>query len=278
MTLLIVWFLVIGVKAVLNHKGKKLIWLTIMLAVSFVGRGMLVKTYNYLEQGIFVNTVSGQAMSVANVIYVSDREDGEAIQDEELRALFYEIFDAAYADGMNYRFSGDGLIARAQHHEECHDALNFDYFAVSAKEYISETKGIYVTDYQRMMVEVDKVASALMKELLPQVIEKYVYNYIAMITMGFIRSVAYVHPILNWYALLIYLCAVVLMILLWKKNKKSKTAPFMAVVLLMIVGNVTATSFMLQCISRYMIYNLPLFYIAGLTMLIEYVQVSTRNK
>ena len=170
---------------------------------------------------------------------------------------------------MNYQFSPDGLLARAAHHEECHDTLNFDYFAVVAKEYVTETTGITVEDYQRMMVEVDKVASALMAELLPQVLPRYVYNYVSMVMMGFVRSVAFVHPIFNWYSLIVYMAAIMLTGFVWLKKRNSKAAPFMALVLLMITGNVTGTSLMIQCISRYMLYNLPLFYMAGLLLLID---------
>ena len=269
MILILVWFLAMGLIAFFQKKWKQMVILTGLLAVAFAGRGLLVKTYNYCEQGLFVSTVSGKAMSVANVLYVADREDGAAIEDEGLREVFYEIYDKAYADGMNYRFSPKGLLARAAHHEECHDSLNFDYFSVAAKEYVTETTGITVENYQLMMVEVDQVASMLMQELMPQVFGRYVYNYLAMIMMGFIRSVAFVHPILNWYALAVYLLAMILMVFVRIKKHDSKAAPFMALVLLMITGNVTGTSLMIQCISRYMLYNLPLFYLAGLLLLSE---------
>lgn len=269
MIMILVWFFAMVFIAFLQKKWRQIAVLIAMLAAAFAGRGLLVKTYNYCEQGLFVDTASGKAMAVANVLYVADREDGEAIEDVGLRELFYEIYDRAYADGMNYRFSPDGLLVRAAHHEECHDTLNFDYFAVAAKEYVTATTGITVEDYQRMMIEVDKVASALMAELLPQVLPRYVYNYVAMVMMGFVRSVAFVHPIFNWYSLVVYLTAVVLMLFVWLKKPESKAAPFMALVLLMITGNVTGTALMIQCISRYMLYNLPLFYMAGLLLLID---------
>lgn len=279
MVLILVWFLAMGLIALLQKKWKQIVILVVMLAVAFVGRGLLIKTYNYCEQGLFVSTASGKAMSVANVLYVADREDGEVIEDDGLREVFYEIYDRAYADGMNYQFSPDGLLARAAHHEDCHDSLNFDYFAIAAKEYVTETTGVTVENYQLMMVEVDKVASTLMSELMPQVFAKYVYNYVSMALMGFIRSVAFMHPIFNWYSFAIYLLAVGLTIFVWMKKHDSKAAPFMALVLLMIAGNVTGTSLMIQCISRYMLYNLPLFYLAGLLLLVEgYDIVKTAKK
>lgn len=278
MILFLVWFLAMGCIALLQKKWKQIVVLLVMLAVAFAGRGLLVKTYNYCEQGLFVSTASGKAMSVANVLYVADREDGETIQDEGLRKVFYEIYDRAYADQLNYQFSPSGLLARAQHHEECHDSLNFDYFSIAAKEYVTETTGVTVENYQLMMVEVDKVAAALMKELMPQVFGRYVYNYIAMVAMGLVRSVAVIHPVLNWYALIAYLLAIVLMIYVWVQKHDSKAAPFMALVLLMIAGNVTGTSLMLQCISRYMLYNLPLFYLAGALLLIECYDIFKNRK
>ena len=278
MILILVWFLAMGLIALLQKRWKQIMILAAMLAVAFVGRGLIVKTYNFCEQGLFVDTASGKAMSVANVLYVADREDGEAIEDEGLRAVYYKIFDRAYADGMNYQFSPDGFLARAAHHEECHDTLNFDYFAVVAKDYITETTGVTVEDYQRMMVEVDKVAATLMSELLPEVLPRYVYNYIAMIMMGFVRSVAFVHPVFNWYSLVIYFVAVVLTIFVWVKKPSSKAAPLMSLVLLMITGNVTGTSLMIQCISRYMLYNLPLFYMAGLLLLLDCFDIYTTAK
>ena len=272
MILLLVWFLGMGVIAFLQKKWRKIAILIVMLLLAFAGRGFFVKTYNYCEQGLFVNTVSGKAMSVANVIYVADRKD------DALREMYYKIFDRAYADGMNYQFSPDGLLERAAHHEECHDALNFDYFAIEAKEYVTRTTGITVADYQVMMVEVDKVAEALMSELMPQVLGRYIYNYVAMVMMGLVRSVAFIHPIFNWYSLGVYLLAVVLTIFVWFKKHDSKAAPFMVLVLLMIAGNVTGTSLMIQCISRYMLYNLPLFYMAGLLLLAEGYEIYKEAK
>ena len=72
--------------------------------------------------------------------------------------------------------------------------------------------------------------------------------------------------------------AVILMIYVWMKKPCSKAAPFMALVLLMIMGNVAGTSLMIQCISRYMLYNLPLFYMAGLLLLLECYEIYATAK
>ncbi|MDE6055417.1 MAG: hypothetical protein K2G55_17045, partial [Lachnospiraceae bacterium] len=128
---------------------------------------------------------------------------------------------------------------------------------------------IYPDRFQELMIAVDEVAAELSAELMPQVIGRYAGNYINVIALGFIRTVAYENVFLAWYAVFIYIAAVVLTIILWKRDSKSRAASFMAVVLLTITGNVCATALMIQCISRYMIYNLPLFYMAGFLELVE---------
>lgn len=286
MVLFVVWFLaafVLTVRNAVRATGEtrnafalaEMIWKQGLLAVLaafvivFAARSAVIHVYNYLEQGLFVDNISGKAMSFANVLYVADREDGEAIEDDSLRELFYEMYDAADVNDMNYTDAPSGILAKAKYHEECHDELNFTYFGETAKTYIGKTQGIYTDRFQELMIEVDKIAEELSALLMPRVIGRYVSNYINIIALGFIRTVAIELPILAWYTILIYIVAVVLTIWLWKKNPKSIAAPFMAVVLVTIVGNVCATALMIQCISRYMIYNFPLFYMAGFLELRE---------
>lgn len=237
--------------------------------IAFVARSVMIHVYNYCEQGLFVDTASGKAMSFANVLYVADRQDGEAIDDDGLRALFYEMYDQADADQMNYKYAPSGILGKASYHEKCHDELNFTYFGEPAKRYVGETQGIYADRYQELMIAIDEVATELSGELMPQVIGRYVMNYINVVALGLIRTVAYENIFLSWYAVFIYVVAAALTIILWKRNPRSMAASFMAVVLLTIAGNVCATALMIQCISRYMIYNLPLFYMAGFLELME---------
>jgi hypothetical protein len=278
MALLIAWLVAMFVILMIDKKWKNLVIAIMIIAVGFVGRSLIVKTYNYCENGLFVTTATGGASFVSNVIYVTDREDGESIEDDGIRQVFYEIYDMAYEGGYNYKFSPNGLIERGYHLEDSHDRIKFDCFYVVANEYISQTKGISIGDYQLMMVEADKVASSLIAKLLPKVFGRWIYNYLAMATMGFIRSVAVVNSVLNWYAVGIYILAIILTILVWRHNHNSKQAYFMALVLLLIVGNVTATSLMIMCISRYVLYNLPLFYLAFILLVKEYIGIYMAKK
>lgn len=289
MVLFVVWFLVMFVLAVLrgvqaaeetgerkntfvlaeNIGRQGLAAVLAMFVIAFTARSLVIHVYNYCEQGLFVDTASGTAMSFANVLYVADREDGEAIAQEALRSLFYEMYDSADADQMNYKYAPSGILGRAAHHEQCHDDLNFIYFAEPAKRYAGETQNIYPDRYQELMIAIDEIAGELSAQLMPQVLGRYILNYFSVAALGFVRTVAYEQPVLVWYAVLVYAAAIALMFVLWRRSPRSMAASFMAVVLLTIAGNVCATALMIQCISRYMIYNLPLFYMAGFLELRE---------
>ncbi len=289
MVLFVVWFLVVYVMAVKNATEKTdrtrsgldtfqlaeniarqgLVAAVAVIVLVFAARTVLIRTYNYCEQGLFVDTASGKAMSFANILYVADREDGMAIADDGLRELFYEMYDSADADRMNEKYAPSGILNKAAYHEKCHDELNFTYFAEPAKRYVGERQGIYTDRYQELMIAIDEVADQLSKQLMPEVAVRYLRNYLNVTALGFVRTVAYENPVLSWYALFIYMTAVALTVWLWRKGKGGMAASFMAVVLFTIVGNVCATALMIQCISRYMIYNLPLFYMAGMLELRE---------
>lgn len=288
MTMILIWAVVCGCKVLIWAFEQKqfmkkaffirLCGIAIIVICSFLVRTYGCRIYNYLEWGIYADTASGKAMSVANVIYVAEREDGVGIEDEGVRQLFYNVYDDLVEHQLTADFAPAGLLGRAGHHEDNHEIVNFDYFTDQAKDYVRDTTGIYVEQYMQLMVEVDKVASTMMKGLLPQCIDRYAYNYLAIVIYGFIRSVAIVHPILNWYALVFYIVVISLAAFLYKKDRHSKAASLVGLGLLMVCANVFATSLIIQCISRYMFYTFPIIYTAALMLLVELFRIYNKKK
>ena len=110
---------------------------------------------------------------------------------------------------------------------------------------------------------------AIFKKALPSALPAFLKNYFVIASLGFVRSVAIDKGMLSYFAVLLYIVAIGLVLYLLRKDWKNPAAWFMIFVLVLICGTVFGTSIMIECISRYMIYNLPLFYIAGMTMLEE---------
>mgnify|MGYP001728443632 FL=1 len=126
-----------------------------------------------------------------------------------------------------------------------------------------------ILDYIPENVESDRIAATIVKSLLPAVLGRWLYDYLALACYGLIRSIAVVHPLLNWYALTAYLAYIVLAALAWRKNHNSNAVWLAAFSLLAVLANVFATSMIIMCLSRYVIYGLPLFYVSGLMLLYE---------
>ena len=78
------------------------------------------------------------------------------------------------------------------------------------------------------------------------------------------------HPVLNIYAVLIYILALTLLAVCLMKNLK-REALFMFFALLALTGFVTSVSLVIMPLSRYVIYNLPFLYAAVIICFIKII-------
>lgn len=267
MTMILVWALCAGVRCVIEKKWKRILLVLVSLLLAFGTRGILVKSYNLCFNGRFIDNTYGPVNFLSNMLYAADREDGEAIKDEEAMEFYYMMYDLVEENQANYKYAGDSAEEKIAHLETWHDPIKFDMIEQPMRDYHDS---IGLTDYISENLETDRVAGLIIKDLLPEVFWQWLMNYLLLSLYGLVRSVAIVHPLLNIYALAAYVAVVILMIWLFlKKKQHSPAAWFSAFALLCILANVYATSMVIMCLSRYMIYCLPLFYTAGLMLLVE---------
>ena len=108
-----------------------------------------------------------------------------------------------------------------------------------------------------------------MPESIPNLIKLFFCNVIH----GMITTVLKVHPALNWGALFLYVAYISVFVFLCRKQSykmvSASALPFAAITLISILGTAGLTSITIYCQMRYMLYNTPLFYQAGLIMLVE---------
>ena len=266
MIAILLWMTAAGVMKLAARQYKQLGLVLLCTLLAFSCRTFLVRSYNLAFNGHFINNTFGSVGMLANVLYAADREDGERIADEKARELFYLSYDLAWEQEANYRFAPEGFMNRAAHLEKWHDALKFDLIEEPWRDYHDS---IGFKDYIPENVESDRVAGVIMKGIFPAVFWRWLYDYLALSAYGLIRSVAVVRPLLNWYALFLYLGTLGLAGVTFFKDRTSKAARFAAFAVLAVAANVYATSLIIMCLSRYMIYGLPLFYIGVLLLIYE---------
>ncbi len=261
MAAILVWLVVFCVMLIVRRRFRRLLLPALAVVCAFGMRSLAIHTYNYFVTGYFMGNTYGRVNTLTNVFYACDEENGKVFPNDSLERRFFDKFYAeADAIGANYRYGGDTLDERAKHLEACHDRLKFDVLEAGFSEYywtLEETR-----DYYTQSRLSDEAAGRMLEKLLPACFGQWLYDYLSLCIYGFVRSIAVVHPLVSWLALLLYIAAAALSAWRLKRRRKSEAAAVMAVALLSIAANVCATSMTIMCLSRYMIYGFSLFYMA----------------
>ena len=265
---ILLWLVFAGAVVIVEKKklAKRLLICVVCTALAFGTRTLLVKSYNLVFNGYFINNTFGSVGLLANILYAADEEDAERIADQDARVMFELSYRLAKEQGATYQDAPEGFFNRAAHLEKWHDAIKFEMIEEPWRQ-LHDREGFI--DYIPENVESDRIAATIGKSLLPAVLGRWLYDYLALACYGLIRSIAVVHPLLNWYALTAYLAYIVLAALAWRKNHNSNAVWLATFSLLAVLANVFATSMIIMCLSRYVIYGLPLFYVSGLMLLYE---------
>lgn len=265
---ILLWLVFAGAVVIVEKKklAKRLLICVVCTALAFGTRTLLVKSYNLVFNGYFINNTFGSVGLLANILYAADEEDAERIADQDARVMFELSYRLAKEQGATYQDAPEGFFNRAAHLEKWHDAIKFEMIEEPWRQ-LHDREGFI--DYIPENVESDRIATTIVKSLLPAVLGRWLYDYLALACYGLIRSIAVVHPLLNWYALTAYLAYIVLAALAWRKNHNFNAVWLAAFSLLAVLANVFATSMIIMCLSRYVIYGLPLFYVSGLMLLYE---------
>ena len=274
---ILLWLVFAGAVVIVEKKKleKRLLICVVCTALAFGTRTLLVKSYNLVFNGYFINNTFGSVGLLANILYAADEEDAERIVDRDARVMFELSYRLAKEQGATYQDAPEGFFNRAAHLEKWHDAIKFEMIEEPWRQ-LHDREGFI--DYIPENVESDRIAATIVKSLLPAVLGRWLYDYLALACYGLIRSIAVVHPLLNWYALTAYLAYIVLAALAWRKNHNSNAVWLAAFSLLAVFANVFATSMIIMCLSRYVIYGLPLFYVSGLMLLYELAGGKTAHR
>lgn len=283
MVTILIWLVVAGVRIVLwprnrwrrrtwqrprnrSWKMSRLLAAVAVVAVVFVLRMLAVRSYNLVFNGHFINNTYGTVNTLTNILYASDREDGERIKDQEAREFFFRMYDLAEERQANYKYAGSSLREKAEHIEAWHDTIKYEMI----EDIFYQTYDKAVTsDYIVQNLMADKTAGKIIRGILPGCFFRWLGNYFLIASYGAVRSIAVVHPVINWTALFIYLSALALAFLVWRKDAGNPAVPVMLISLLAILANVGAVSITIMCLSRYMIYGFAPFYTGYFLLLLS---------
>lgn len=253
---------------------KKCITVIVLVLAFFISiplRTTLTKMYNQTFNGRYVDNVYTKLTMLSNIFYVTDRESGELIEDEDTRNIFYRLYAVMDGNGWSYKYAGDSAAERAVYLEDMHDKVKFDVLEAGFRDIMNE-RGM--PDYIDYNLKAEEYSGRLIGILWPECFGKWFADWLIMGCRGVVRSIAICHPIMYIYVavVLFYLSFGIIKCL--KKAKEAACFGFIA--LLLLLGNAFGTAFTIMCLSRYMIYSFLTFYSA--VIVITYTLLGSRIK
>ena len=276
--MLIVWLVVAIYVSLFYKKEKALIRsaIVILVFISALGlRSIAVRSYNLAFNGHYTDTTMGNVSLLSNILYAADIEAAELIEDEKARTLYLASMNKADELGYNYKYASEGIMARGSALEAAHDGIKFECIDELWRSVHDEEAEAYRNDYVLENIEQDRVAGIIIRDILPSCIGTWLYDYISLAIYGFIRTVAFVSPIFNIYSMLVYIFAVFSLVWLIYTKRGGRSLPLIRLglfTILTVCANVLATASVIMCLSRYMIYTLPLVYIYLMMVLTDMVK------
>ena len=283
-----------------NYKDKNfrkgLISATVICLLIFPCFKLFDCTYNYILRGTFQGHSSSNRFVTTMVFYNAERSDAEYIDDESARQLFLHIYDTCDAQGYLGIHAGNGWYNEVGHFGDHYDHIQIDTMWPMILQQARETinaryENMNITEDELLPLydkETDRLNSIIISSVLAHQIPELAKSLINNILSGLVIIIAQMRPILVPYTIIMFLVYFVLtvrLMLYWRKNKKlpsfnvelaEKNVHFALITLLGIFFNVLLVSAVIFCQTRYTIYNMPLFYMAGAVLL--YCNVTINRK
>ena len=273
MPMLLLWMLFTVIVLCRHTSGwrKKCAGVVVVILVTFGAfgaRSLLIEQYNEVMYGVCCGNTGGNMTILTNVIYSASEEDirkaAESLPEED-GALLLKIHAQMQEQKLTSADAGTGILANIRYHEDSHDRIKFEILYPELEASVRARNSELTADQIRVCM--DEQAGQYMISLLKENVGDFLMTYLYVICGGFIRTVAVLNPVFAVYALLIYIVAIGLMWYLFKRSRHADASVMMALVLVMIAANVCATGLTIMCLPRYMIYNMSIFYVAGLVLL-----------
>lgn len=276
-----------------NFNNKKF-WKSVMVAaisclMIFPAFKLFDCTYNYLLRGSFQGHSSSNRFVTTMVFYNAERSDANYLSDENVKQLFLEIYDICDEQGYLGSHAGNGWFQEVTHFAANYDNIQIDTMHPMIVQHAIETidaqlpnSDIPIEELTTLYnTEADQLSSIMINSILPHQLPELAKSLFNNFLSGLVITIAQLKQILVPYTILMFLLYFALTIrlaLYWYHNQKNKTTNvelsskaviFALITLLEIFFNVLLVSAVIFCQTRYTIYNMPLFYMAGAVLLYQ---------
>lgn len=236
----------------------------IMCIIIIMTVSLLDHTYNYLVRGKFVGHSSDSRFMLTMVFYAAEEEYVEELP-EELRPLYLEIYEKCDSQGYLMHSAGKGWYNEVVHFGDYYDLIQIQTMWPAIQQFVEAN---YTDDMTDRELYTDDITNVMISSLFPKTAVRIFHVLFNNILSGLVTTIAQRNHILIWYSCLAYLSYISILAYYRKKVGYSDAIVKFCVLTMVSIGvNVLLVSAVIFCQTRYMIYNMPLFYISGLILL-----------
>lgn len=281
-----------------NYNNKKL-WKGIIIAaiscfMIFPAFKLFDCSYNYFMRGTFQGHSSSNRFVTTMVFYNAKRSDADYIKEDDVKQLFLNIYDVCDEKGYLGSHAEEGWFHEVNHFSDHYDHIQINTMWPMIQEHSIETinskhqntdmsQEALITLYD---IETDRLNSIIISSVLPHQLPELAKSLINNFLSGLVITIAQFRQVLVLYTFAMFLLYFILtgrLALYWYRNRNmnsikvnltSKNVMFSFITLLGIFFNVLLVSAVIFCQTRYTIYNMPLFYMAGAVLLYQNISLS----
>ncbi len=221
------------------------------------------RLYNLMLRGEFAQNTRDMNLVLTTTLYVADEDDGRLIDDPAAKEVFDETVKSLKSSESNISFAPSDLSGLAEHYEEHYDVITID----TTKDLFEDNavKRGFAPGMEAQK-EADRMSAVIVKSLMTDNLTKYMKIYAASLLTGFVNTIAHRNRFLNIVAFALYAAYIFMLIKCYRKKELRDTADTALTVLIAIAVNTGVTAAVIFCQSRYMIYNMAIFYMLFILM------------
>ena len=272
-------FIIMGVIYLILFMVKQIPLKKFLLAVSSI-LGVLLLTvgidylYNFCTRGTWMRHTADSAAMAVTVLYCSDSEDSAYFQDSDMGELIHNIMKIAEERKDTYISTSGNWLNQYQHYANHFDAIGYGIVNDSYYEYLDTHFTLTEAEREKKIGELNKeVIAVLLPVQWKQVAKVTIINMIA----GLCNTISNAKNLFTWYNIFFTVVYIVLLIRCICKKNNIPLLWFSFLVFLSTAVNVGVVGLMIFAQTRYMIYNMPLVYIAMYLMVRDFCKDKWRK-
>lgn len=247
-------------------------------------------SYSYAIHGETASHFNDNRFLATMIFFVAEPEDASFIQDTEIRDLFEDILTICTDSGYTRQTCQESsLRGRVSFFADHYDHIQIDTMWPMIEDFsagkISNAENLVARE-----TITDGVTSQIIRDLLPHTWMRIAEIFWGSCMHGYFNTVAKDHSVINILSVLLGIMYFVLLGIQIKKDlvcakvKKAETQEeqergilsktgLLGIYVIASMGlNIVIVSMVIFCQTRYMIYNMPLFYIALIVLLISAIR------